>query len=305
MNFCETRRGSNVMKNKGLGQGVGVLFSSDDDDELYFECNIDSIRANTHQPRSHFNEEDLDELADSIKEHGVLQPLIVVRRNDSDENYYEIIAGERRFRASKKLGLATVPVVVRDIEDENKLLELALIENIQRTDLNPMEEAEAYQKLINKFNYTQEEAAKRLGKNRSTVANILRLLNLPDFVQQDLIAGILSEGHARPLLRLGDNFAAMKEVRDQIVEKKLSVRQTELLVKKFLKSPQQQTLKTKKKPEEIPPSYCASLVNQLTNKLSSKVSIQQNGSRGKIEIEYYSLDDLERVIGLVMNEDTP
>lgn len=304
MNFFETRRGSNVIKNKGLGQGVGVLFSSDDDDELYFECNVDNIRANTHQPRSHFNEDDLDELADSIKEHGILQPLIVVRRNDSEENYYEIIAGERRYRASKKLGLATVPVVVRDIEDENKLLELALIENIQRTDLNPMEEAEAYQKLINKFNYTQEEAAKKLGKNRSTVANILRLLNLPDFVQQDLILGILSEGHARPLLRLGDNFAAMKEVRDQIVEKKLSVRQTELLVKKLLKTPVQQTLKTKKKPEEIPQSYCSSLVNQLTNKLSSKVSIQQNGSRGKIEIEYYSLDDLERVIGLVMNEDT-
>lgn len=293
-----------MIKNKGLGQGVGVLFSSDDDDELYFECNVDNIRANTHQPRSHFNEEDLDELADSIKEHGILQPLIVVRRNDSKENYYEIIAGERRFRASKKLGLATVPVVVRDIEDDNKLLELALIENIQRTDLNPMEEAEAYQKLIDKFNYTQEEAAKKLGKNRSTVANILRLLNLPDFVQQDLIAGILSEGHARPLLRLGDNLAAMKEVRDQIVEKKLSVRQTELLVKKLLKAPVQQTLKTKKKPEEIPQSYCSSLVNQLTNKLSSKVSIQQNGSRGKIEIEYYSLDDLERVIGLVMNEES-
>ncbi len=293
-----------MIKNKGLGQGVGVLFSNDDDDELYFECNIDNIRANTHQPRSHFNEEDLDELADSIKEHGVLQPLIVVRRNDSGENYYELIAGERRFRASKKLGLATVPVVVRDIEDENKLLELALIENIQRTDLNPMEEAEAYQKLINKFSYTQEEAAKKLGKNRSTVANILRLLNLPDFVQQDLISGILSEGHARPLLRLGDNFAAMKEVRDQIIEKKLSVRQTELLVKKLLKGPAQQTLKTKKKPEEIPQSYCSSLINQLTNKLSSKVSIQQNGSRGKIEIEYYSLDDLERVIGLVMNEDS-
>lgn len=304
MNFFETRRGSNVIKSKGLGQGVGVLFSSDDDEELYFECNVDSIRANKYQPRNHFNEDDLDELADSIKEHGILQPLIVVRRNDSKDNYYELIAGERRFRASKKLGLATVPVVVKDIEDENELLELALIENIQRTDLNPMEEAEAYQKLINKFSYTQEEAAKKLGKNRSTVANILRLLNLPDFIQQDLIAGILSEGHARPLLRLGDNVASMKEVRDQIVEKKLSVRQTELLVKKLLKQPVQQTLKTKKTPEEIPQSYCSSLVNQLTNKLSSKVSIQQNGSRGKIEIEYYSLDDLERVIGLVMNEDT-
>ena len=213
-----------MIKNKGLGQGVGVLFSSDDDDELFFECTVDNIRASSYQPRSHFDEDDLDELADSIKEHGILQPLIVVRRNDSDDSHYELIAGERRFRASKKLGLATVPVVVRDIEDENKLLELALIENIQRTDLNPMEEAEAYQKLIDKFQYTQEEAAKKLGKNRSTIANILRLLNLPDFIQQDLIAGTLSEGHARPLLRLGDNYGVMKEVRDQIIDKKLSVR---------------------------------------------------------------------------------
>ncbi len=293
-----------MIKNKGLGQGVGVLFASDEDDELYFECNIENIKANTHQPRSHFNEEDLDELANSIKEHGVLQPLIVVRRDDEDKSYYELIAGERRFRASKKLGLATVPVVVRDIEDENKLLELALIENIQRTDLNPMEEAEAYHKLIEKFSYTQEEAARKLGKSRSAVANILRLLNLPDFVRQDLINGVLTEGHARALLRLGENGALMKELRDQILDRKLSVRQAEQQVKKLLSSPTKQTLKTKKKPEEIPQSYCSSLITQLTNKLSSKVSIQQNGSRGKIEIEYYSLDDLERLIGLVLNEDS-
>lgn len=293
-----------MIKNKGLGQGVGVLFSSDEDDELYFECNIDNIQANTHQPRSHFNEDDLDELANSIKEHGVLQPLIVVRRDDDDKSYYELIAGERRFRASKKLGLATVPVVVRDIEDENKLLELALIENIQRTDLNPMEEAEAYHKLIEKFSYTQEEAARKLGKSRSAVANILRLLNLPEFVQQDLIDGVLTEGHARALLRLGEKVALVKELRDQIVDKKLSVRQAEQLVKKLLSSPTKETLKPKKKPEEIPQSYCTSLITQLTNKLSSKVAIQQNGSRGKIEIEYYSLDDLERLIGLVLNEDS-
>lgn len=290
-----------MIKNKGLGQGVGVLFSSDEEDELYFECKIENIRANSHQPRNYFGEEDLEELANSIKEHGILQPLVVMRRNDDEKSHYELIAGERRFRASKMLGLATVPVVVRDIEDENKLLELALIENIQRTDLNPMEEAEAYQKLINKFEYTQEEAAKKLGKSRSSIANILRLLNLPDFIRQDLIQSVLTEGHARPLLRLGDNHAAVKEIRDEVVARKLSVRQTEQLVKKHLKTPRRQST-AKNNSEEIPASYCASLANQLTNKLSSKVSIQQNGSRGKIEIEYYSVDDLERVIGLVLNE---
>ncbi len=289
-----------MTKHKGLGQGVGVLFSTEEDDELYFECNIENITANQFQPRSHFDEGELTELADSIKEHGILQPL-VVRRLDGTGSF-ELVAGERRFRASKMLGLATVPVIVRDIEDENSLLELALIENIQRTDLNPVEEAEAYQKLIGKFSYTQEEAAKRLGKSRSAVANVLRLLNLPSFVKQDLIEGLLSEGHARPLLRLADNVAAIKEVRDLIIMKKLSVRQTELLVRKYLNKPTSRPMKKKENIEEIPSSYCTTLVNQLTNKLHSKVSIIQNGSRGKIEIEYYSLDDLERVIGLVVDD---
>jgi ParB family chromosome partitioning protein len=292
-----------MSKNRGLGgQGVGVLFSSEEDEELYFQCNIDNIVANKYQPRTNFNEKDLEELAESIKEHGILQPL-VVRRDKDDSGKFELIAGERRFRASKMISLETVPVIVRDIEDENTLLELALIENIQRTDLNPVEEAEAYQSLINKFEYTQEEAAARLGKGRSSISNILRLLNLPDFILRDLSEGVLSEGHARPLLRLTDNISAMKEVRDSVVSKKLSVRQTELLVKKILSSPQQQRLDKKKPTEEIPSSYCSALVNQLTNKLSSKVAITQNGSRGKIEIEYYSLDDLERVIGVVMNDD--
>ncbi len=285
---------------KGLGQGVGVLFSTEEEDELYFECNVDSITANQFQPRRNFNEKNLSELADSIKEHGILQPLVVRRLDGS--NSYELVAGERRFRASKMLGLATVPVIVRNIEDENSLLELALIENIQRTDLNPVEEAEAYQKLINRFSYTQEEASKKLGKSRSSVANILRLLNLPDFIKKDLVEGLLSEGHARPLLRLTDDISAIKEVRDQIVSKKLSVRQTELLVRKLLNKPTSRPMKKEEETNEIPSSYCSTLVNQLTNTLHSKVSIIQNGSRGKIEIEYYSLDDLERVIGVVVND---
>jgi ParB family chromosome partitioning protein len=290
-----------VTKNKGLGQGVGVLFASENEEELYFECSVENITANKYQPRSYFDEKELAELAGSIKEHGILQPLLVRRREDQPGSF-ELIAGERRFRASKLLGLATVPVIVRDVQDENTLLELALIENIQRTDLNPIEEAEAYQNLISKFSYTQEEASVKLGKSRSAIANILRLLNLPDFIKQDLITGNLSEGHARPLLRLGDNLAAIKEVRDQVVTKRLSVRQTEVLIRKLLQKPLSQPLKNNEDKKELPSSYCSSLVNQLTNKLHSKVSILQNGTRGKIEIEYYSLDDLERVIGLVVNE---
>lgn len=292
-----------MSKNRGLGQGVGVLFSSDEEEELYFECNIDNIATNKYQPRTDFNEKDLEELADSIKEHGILQPL-VVRRDKENDGKFELIAGERRFRASKMVNLGTVPVIVRDIEDENTLLELALIENIQRTDLNPVEEAEAYQNLISRFEYTQEEAAARIGKSRSSIANLLRLLNLPEFILRDISKGSLSEGHARPLLRLIDNPGAIKEVRDSVISKRLSVRQTELLVKKILSSPQQQGVDKKKPKEEIPSSYCSALVNQLTNKLSSKVAITQNGPRGKIEIEYYSLDDLERVIGVVMNDNT-
>jgi len=290
-----------VTKNKGLGQGVGVLFSSENEDELYFECNVDNIVANKHQPRRYFDEGDLQELADSIKEHGVLQPL-VVRRADAEEGRFELIAGERRFRATKLLGLATVPVIVRDVEDENTLLELALIENIQRTDLNPIEEAEAYQSLISKFQYTQEQASTKLGKSRSSISNILRLLNLPEFVKQDLIKGTLSEGHARPLLRIADDKSAIKDIRDEVVNKKLSVRQTELLVRRFLNKPSTSVSQKREQKSQIPSSYCSSLVNQLSNKLSSKVTILQNGSRGKIEIEYYSLDDLERVIGLVVND---
>jgi len=290
-----------VTKNKGLGQGVGVLFSSENEDELYFECNVENIVANKHQPRRYFDEGDLQELADSIKEHGVLQPL-VVRRADAEEGRFELIAGERRFRATKLLGLATVPVIVRDVEDENTLLELALIENIQRTDLNPIEEAEAYQSLISKFQYTQEQASTKLGKSRSSISNILRLLNLPEFVKQDLIKGTLSEGHARPLLRIADDKSAIKDIRDEVVNKKLSVRQTELLVRRFLNKPSTSVSQKREQKSQIPSSYCSSLVNQLSNKLSSKVTILQNGSRGKIEIEYYSLDDLERVIGLVVND---
>ncbi len=291
-----------MAKNKGLGKGVGVLFSTEKEESLFFECNIENIVANKNQPRTVFKEEDLQELAESIKEHGILQPLVVHRIDDS--NKYELIAGERRFRASKLANLNTVPVIVRDVDDDTTLLELALIENIQRTDLNPIEEAEAYSKLIETCNYTQDHAAKRLGKSRSSVTNILRLLNLPDYIKKDLIQGNISEGHARPLLRLVDNPSVLQEIRNEIINKKLSVRQTETLVKKTLSKNNAIVSKktTNKEDVELSKTYCNSLSTQLSNKIHSNVTILQNGTRGKIEIEYYSHDDLDRVISLLLND---
>lgn len=289
-----------MAKTTGLGQGVGLLFGNEDV-EKYFECNIEKIFPNKFQPRLHFDESELQELADSIRENGVIQPLIVT--NSEAKGCYDLIAGERRLRASKIAGLTTVPVVVMDITKEDTLLELALIENIQRTDLNPIEEAEAYQNLINKCGYTQEETAKRVGKKRSTVSNMLRLLNLPDFVKNDLMEGVLSEGHARALLRLSDDIPAMREVRDLILKKALSVRQTEKIVRKATAvSTRTAPASTIRESAELPATYCKALINQLTNRLSSKVCINQNGPRGKIEIEYYSVDDLERLISVIMNE---
>lgn len=289
-----------MAKATGLGgQGVSLLFG-DEDGEKYFFCDIDKITPNRHQPRLHFNEDDLQELADSIKTNGVIQPLIVTPAED--RGYYSLIAGERRLRASKIAGLAEVPVVVMDITSDDSLLELALIENVQRTDLNPIEEAEAYQKLIEKFGYTQEETARRVGKQRTTVTNCLRLLNLPEFIKRDIIDGVLSEGHGRALLRIADDLSTLKEVRDLIIQKKLSVRQTEKLVKKTDSTVRSQRRAIQMEKENLPSSYCSSLVNQLTNRLSSKVNINQNGSRGKLEIEYYSSDDLERLIAIILGE---
>ncbi len=286
-----------MVKKTGLGQGVSLLFN--EDENKYFDCDIGRIKPNQYQPRTNFKESDLEELCDSIRQNGIIQPLIV--HSTSDGNF-ELIAGERRLRASKLAGLSTVPVVMMDIKDEDSLLELALIENIQRTDLNPIEEAEAYRKLIEKFGYTQEETAKRVGKKRSTVTNMLRLLKLPSSIQDDVSTGVLSEGHGRALIRLNDDPLKLKEVRDSIIKNSLSVRQTEKIIKKLSLSTTPLSKNKKTVDNEIPLSYKNSLVNQLTNKLHSKVAISQNGNRGKIEIDYYSFDDLERVIEILLKE---
>lgn len=286
-----------MAKQTGLGQGVSVLFGQDSE-EKYFQCDIDKIIPNKHQPRSHFKERDINELAESIRANGIIQPLVVTQTDQP--GIYELIAGERRLRASKVAKLNQVPVIVLEVTDENTLLEMALIENVQRTDLNPIEEAEAYNKLIEKFGYTQEETAKKVGKKRSTITNLLRLLSLPTFIKVDVTEGVLSEGHARALLRLSDDPIKMKEVRDLIAKKNLSVRQTEIIVRNVSIPKKNQTISPLLKDSEIPVSLCNSLSNQLTNKLHSRISIVQNGSRGKIEIEYYSLDDLERLVSMIV-----
>ncbi len=223
-----------MAKQTGLGQGVSLLFGDKQEDK-FFHCDIDKIIPNKHQPRTSFNDTKIQELADSIRENGVIQPLIVTHSDEPD--VYELIAGERRLRASKLANLLTVPVVILEVDNENSLLEMALIENIQRTDLNPLEEAEAYSKLIDKFGYTQEETAKRVGKNRSTITNMLRLLNLPLFIKSDIVDGVLSEGHGRALLRLVDDPMKLREVRELIVKKNLSVRQTETLIRNITATP--------------------------------------------------------------------
>lgn len=285
-------------KSLGLGHGVNALFKTNHDSHRFFQCDVDSIVANKHQPRQHFADDTLSELADSIREKGVIQPLIVVRASIDS---YELIAGERRLRAAKLAGLKTVPVVVQDIEGEDSLLELALIENIQRTDLNPLEEAAAYQKLIDRFGYTQEQAAEKVGKKRSTIANTLRLLLLPDFIKTDVLSGTLSEGHARTLLRVADDQALVQKARDRVVAGQLSVRQTEQLLHRLL-SPEPQRRRPLVSRRKLPLAYQNSLEHKLNATLKSRVVIKQQGKRGTIEIDYLSPVDLERLVSLITGE---
>jgi ParB family transcriptional regulator, chromosome partitioning protein len=288
-----------MMKNV-LGRGVGALLPEDNLDEVerFFMCDIEKISANPNQPRSYFDADKLQQLADSIREKGVIQPLLVTQGND---NRYILIAGERRLRAAKLAGREEVPVVVMDKGSDNESLELALIENIQRHDLNPIEEAVAYGRLMEEFHLTQEEVAKKVGRQRSTITNVLRLLQLPKTLQDDVVQGVISEGHARVLLRVKDQPEQLREIRDRIINEELSVRAAErLCVKKQHNAPPKES-ESPSPPmvEELPKAYCASLVNQLTNQLHAKVRIVQQGKRGKLEIEYYSSDDLDRLVSLL------
>lgn len=278
---------------KALGKGLDALLTETDliESEGLQYIDIDKIVPNPNQPREKIL--NIDELAASIKEKGILQPIVVT---PIDKDSYEIIAGERRWRAAKLAGLEKIPAIVRRI-DKNEKLELALIENIQRENLNPVEEAQAYKILIEKFNLTQEELAKRVGKDRSTIANSLRLLNLPNKILQDLKEGRLQPGHVRPLINI-KNPNLIFQIRDKIINEKLSVRETEELVKKYKIS----NVKTKStKTENIPPELMDYL-NKLREYLGTKVKISGTTSNGKIIIEYYSEDDIERIMNLIIKE---
>jgi len=283
-----------------LGKGLDALLpGADAEGREYFLCPIDLIEPNPEQPRKEINDEALGQLSSSIQEKGILLPLVVY---EHEQGRYQIIAGERRWRAAKMAGLDEVPVLVKDVSPLDRL-ELALIENIQRQDLNPLEEAEAYLRLTKEFNLTQEEVAKRVGKERSTVANALRINQLPEFAKVDLARGLISAGHARVLLGLGDE-QAMLDLRNRIIEQGLTVRQAEDLGRKIKRKPGSASPKrqNKKTAGELPESYCRSLENNLVNHLGAKAKIVQNGSRGKLEIEYYSPDDLDRLLALIMGQ---
>jgi len=280
-----------MAKRPALGKGIGALLSSatQEGGRKYFLCPLEDLRPNGNQPRKTFNDGKMAELVASIREKGVIQPLVVRRVEDS----YQIIAGERRWRAAQKAGLHEVPVVIQDVS-EDWAMEVALIENIQREDLNPIEEAEAYRNLMEGFDLSQEEVSRRVGKDRSSVANSLRLLRLPESIREDVIGARLSMGHARSLLSLEEE-GDMAEARDQVVQKKLSVRETEALVKKIKKfgvGP-----KNKSKPALGP--ELLHLAGELKRALGTQVKILPRGKGGKIEISYFSAQDLDRLLELL------
>ena len=276
-----------MVERKALGKGLGALIPDIEDDlegkEGALYCTLDEIQVNPYQPRTVFDQEKIEELTRSIKEKGVIQPLLVRKVGGG----YQLVAGERRLRAAKKAGLEKIPVVVRDIS-KTELLEYSLIENLQRENLNPIEEAEAYKKLMKDFDYTQQKVSQVLGKNRATVANQLRLLKLPGVVKKSLAKGEISIGHARGLLSLSE-LQKVKEAFRIVVGKGLSVRETEKLVKRLSQE------KKKKEPEKrlIHLEYVR---NDLRQWLGTQVKIVKSGKKGKIIIEFYSSEELERII---------
>ncbi len=280
-------------KKVALGRGLEALIprvaSDKERSKEFFLCDIDLIRPNRYQPRIHFSEKEMAELADSIKAQGIIQPLLVKK----DENGFELIAGERRLRAARMAGLTRAPVILKDITDE-ELLEMSIVENIQRENFNPVEEAEAYHRLISEFGLTQEVAAAKVGKSRSAVANFLRIRQLPESIKASIIEGFISMGHARALLGV-ENPARQNKAWRTVVSKGLSVRETEKLIKK-LKAEE-------KKPIPRPPSSEQNVLNDLADELSrhfgAKVQINRRGKKGKVEIEFYNDNDLNRLIDLL------
>ena len=281
------------MSKKGLGKGLGAIFSQVDitssEEEGIAQINIDEITPNPYQPRKDFNEEELQNLADSIKEHGLIQPVVVVKEGE----VYNLVVGERRWRAAQKAGLSKIPALIKK-KEEVRLLEMAIVENIQRENLNPLEEAEALGQLAEEFGFTQEQLAVKVGKNRSTVANILRLLHLPAEVKENLRKGLISSGHARAILMV-DREDARILFCEKIIKEGLSVRQAEELAGKKDEEKKKKITKVYKTVEVM------DIQENLQKLFGTKVEIRhrEKGNKGKIEISYYSLDDLNRLLDMM------
>ncbi|KOM95461.1 plasmid stablization protein ParB [Clostridium botulinum] len=278
-------------KKSALGKGLGALIpeKSQENKDSINTISINLIKSNNEQPRKNFDEEKIGYLAQSIKEHGIIQPLVLKKEG----NLYTIVAGERRWRAAKLVGIKKIPAVVMDLDDRS-VLEISLIENIQRQDLNCIEEAQAYKNLIQEFKITQDVLSIRIGKSRAAIANCMRLLALDKRVQQYLIDGVITEGHGRALLALKENELQYK-LSQTIIDENLSVRETERIIKNIYKEKKN---KNNTKDNEILPYY-KDIKSKLESLFDTKVNLQNNKNKGKIEIEYYSEDDLQRILDIL------
>lgn len=287
-----------MSKRRGLGRGLGALIPQGDDADEQQQGSglrtvaLEAIVPNPHQPRSHMDEDALDELAASIEEHGLIQPLIV---NDNGDGQYTLIAGERRWRAAQRAGLEQAPVVVKEASPQD-MLELALIENIQRADLNPLEEAAAYRQLIEEFGLTQAQVAKRVGKSRPAVANTVRLLELPDRVQEAVVNGEISGGHARALLGLPTEEMRVNTMRT-VIRKGYSVRQTEALVRKLTSAARPRSREKERTPPEV-----VALESQFQQSLGTRVNIQKGSKGGRVVIHFYSDEELHAIYEAIVRD---
>lgn len=281
---------------KGLGKGLNVFFPPEKEEESVQEIHVREIRPNPYQPRKVFTEEAIEELKASIQEHGILQPIIVRKSIKG----YEIVVGERRYRAAKEAGLEKVPVVVREMS-EQQMMELAVLENLQREDLTPIEEASAYQLLMEKLSLTQEQLAKRLGKSRPHIANFVRLLSLPTYVQNLITDAKLSMGHGRALLGLKKKDKVIM-LADKVVREGLNVRQLEQLI--HLLNEENVSRETKK-PKQEKSVFLVERETSLRERFGTTVNIKESKNKGKIEIEFFSKEDLERILEMLdaHNED--
>lgn len=281
-----------MAKRPALGKGMGALLSAATPDVggKYFVCAIEELRPHAEQPRKYFDDDKMQELVASIEEKGVIQPLVVRR----EEDHYQIIAGERRWRAAQKAGLTEVPVTIQDVS-EDWALEIALIENIQREDLNAIEEATAYKHLMDNFSLSQEDVAKRVGKSRSAVANTMRLLNLPESIRAAVLSCDLSMGHARCLLSLS-TAEEMEEAAQRVLSKKMSVRATESLVKKIKKFEDGKGVSGEKEQARPKDPHLTELEEILKKNMGTRVEIRQSASGGKIIIDYFNDDELHRIL---------